>query len=98
MTKTLEVVAKKKRLGDVKAVSELIDVSREHVRRLDDRGAMPKAIRLGRSIPLGHGRDANGSRTVARSRSKGAGDDEKYSDCLRAMCNAEKRSFGGMTG
>ena len=50
MTKTLEVVAKKKRLGDVKAVSELIDVSREHVRRLDDRGAMPKSIRLGRSI------------------------------------------------
>ncbi len=50
MSKTLEAVATRKRLGDVKAVKEMLSVSCEHVRRLNDRGAMPKAIRLGRSI------------------------------------------------
>jgi len=50
MSQTLESVATKKRLGDVKVVAEMCSVSREHTRRLNDRGAMPKAIRLGRSI------------------------------------------------
>ena len=50
MSQTLESVATKKRLGDVKVVKEIMSVSCEHVRRLDDRGVMPKSIRLGRSI------------------------------------------------
>jgi len=50
MSSTLESAATKNRLGNVQAVAEMLGVSCEHVRRLNDRGAMPKAIRLGRSI------------------------------------------------
>lgn len=38
------------RLGDVKIVREMLDVSSEHVRRFNDAGRMPKAIRLGRAL------------------------------------------------
>ncbi len=46
MTASLNI----KRLGTVKDVAELCGVSVEHVRRLADRGAIPKPIRLGRSV------------------------------------------------
>lgn len=38
------------KLIDVKAVAEMCGVSQETIRRLNDRGAMPKPIRLGRAV------------------------------------------------
>ena len=38
------------RLLKVNEVAALLGVSQEHVRRLNDRGAMPRAMKLGRSI------------------------------------------------
>ena len=37
-------------LGDIQTVADLLGVSCKHVRRLDDRGEIPPAIRLGRSV------------------------------------------------
>ena len=42
--------AVKRLLAKVPAVAEICDVAPETVRRLTDRGAMPKPVRLGRSV------------------------------------------------
>ncbi len=39
-----------KQLLTIQDVAELCGISNEHVRRLVDRGAFPKPIRLGRSV------------------------------------------------
>ena len=42
--------AVKRRLAGVPAVAEMCDVAPETIRRLTDRAAMPKPVRLGRSV------------------------------------------------
>ena len=47
---TVAPSANQQRLGDIQTVANLLSVSAEHVRRLTDRGEIPPAIRLGRSL------------------------------------------------